>query len=141
VPFLRPDRADNDDDQPGSFNFLGFTHYWTLSRRGKWYVMQKTAKDRFGRSLRRVREWCRLHRHDPLEAQQRALAQKLNGHYAYFGLTANFDAIARFLYEVRRIWRAALARRSQQDLPWTKMLRLLERYPPPAPRVFHRYGT
>jgi hypothetical protein len=112
VPFLRPDRVDNDDDRPGSFDFLGFTHYWTLSRRGKWYVMQKTAKDRFGRSLRRVREWCRLHRHDPLEAQQRALAKKLNGHYAYFGLTANFDAIARFVYEVRRTG----ARRSRVDL-------------------------
>lgn len=141
VPFLRPDRVDNDDDQPGSFNFLGFTHFWKLSLRRKWYVMQQTAKDRFGRSLRRVRDWCRLHRHDSLESQQRALAQKLIGHYAYFGLTANFNAIARFLHEVRRVWQKALARRSQRGLTWDKMLRLLERYPLPAPRVYHRYGT
>lgn len=141
VPFTRPDRVDDDDDQPGSFDFLGFTHFWKLSLRGKWYVMQKTAKDRFGRALRRVREWCRLHRHEPLESQQRALAKKLNGHYAYFGLTANFNAIARFLHEVKRAWQKALARRSQRGLTWDKMVRLLERYPPPAPRVYHRYGT
>ena len=141
VSFLRPDRVDDDDDQPGSFNFLGFTHFWKLSLRGKWYVMQKTAKDRFGRALRRVRDWCRLHRHDSLESQQRALAKKLNGHYAYFGLTANFNAIARFLHEVRRVWQKALARRSQRGLTWDKMVCLLERYPLPAPRVYHRYGT
>lgn len=141
VPFLRPDRVDDDDDPPGSFNFLGFTHFWKLSLRGKWYVMQKTAKDRFGRALRRVRDWCRLHRHDSLESQQHALAKKLNGHYAYFGLTANFNAIARFLHEVRRVWQKALARRSQRGLTWDKMVHLLERYPLPAPRVHHRYGT
>jgi hypothetical protein len=83
VSFRRPGRVDSDDDRPGSFTFLGFTHYWARSIRGKWYVMQKTAKDRFGRALRRVRKLCRLHRHDPLESQQRALAKKLNGHYAY----------------------------------------------------------
>ncbi len=141
VSFQRPDRVGNDDDRPGSFNFLGFTHFWTLSRRGKWYVMQKTAKDRFGRALRRVYEWCRLHRHDSLEAQQHALAKKLNGHYAYYGLTANFDAIARFFYEVKRRWQKALARRSQRGFSWLKMTSVLMRYPLPAPRVFHRYGT
>lgn len=141
VPFRRPDRVGNNDDRPGSFDFLGFTHYWALSRRDKWYVMQKTAKDRFSRALRRVREWCRLHRHDPLHIQQHAIAMKLNGHYAYFGLTANFNAIARFLHEVRRTWRTALARRSQRGLTWEKMLRVLARFPLPAPRVFHRYGT
>ena len=141
VSFQRPDRVDNDDDQPGSFNFLGFTHFWQLSRRGKWYVMQKTAKDRFGRALRRVYEWCRLHRHDPLAAQQHALAKKLNGHYAYYGLTANFDAIARFFHEVRRRWQKALARRSQRGFSWMKMKSVLARYPLPAPRVVHRRGT
>jgi Retron-type reverse transcriptase len=141
VPFPRPDRVDDDDDRPGAFHFLGFTHYWALSRRGKWYVMQRTARDRFGRALRRIREWCRLHRHDPLDAQQHALAKKINGHCAYYGLTANFNAIARFVYEVRRAWRHALARRSQRGLSWVKMVRILERYPLPGPRVFHRYGT
>ena len=33
VPFRRPDRVDHDDDRPGTFNFLGFTHYWGLSRK------------------------------------------------------------------------------------------------------------
>ncbi len=141
VPFQRPDRVDDDDDGPGTFDLLGFTHYWAVSRKGHWIVKQRTAKDRFSRALHRLCEWCQWHRHDPLKAQHLALKKKLNGHYAYYGITSNFDRIASFLYMVRRIWRTALARRSQQRMPWWKMQKLLERFPLPAPRIVHRYGT
>ena len=142
VAFHRPDREDGDDDGPGTFDLLGFTHHWGLSRAGKWVVMKRTASDRFSRSLRRVREWCRTHRHLDVEAQHRALAAKLRGHYAYFGVTPNFDAISRFAQEVRKIWRKWLSRRSQKAyLSWVAMDRLLERFPLPQPRIVHRRVT
>ncbi len=78
---------------------------------------------------------------DPLKAQHLSLVKKLNGHYAYYGITSNFDAIARLFYEIPRVWRKALARRSQQRFSWPKMNRLLERFPLPAPRIVHQYGT
>jgi len=141
VSFQRPDRVDKDDDKPGTFDLLGFTHYWAVSRKGYWVVMQRTAKDRFSRALRRLRGWCRWHRHDPLEAQHLALRKKLEGHYAYYGITSNFDRISSFYHMASRVWRTALARRSQQRMPWRKMQKLLERFPLPAPRIVHRYGT
>lgn len=52
--------------RPGTFDLLGFTHYWGKSRAGKWIVRRSTAKDRFRRALRRVTDWCRKHRHDDL---------------------------------------------------------------------------
>ncbi|HEX2686736.1 MAG TPA: exopolysaccharide Pel transporter PelG [Kofleriaceae bacterium] len=67
VSFQRPDRVDNDEDKPGTFDCLGFTHHWAVSRKGNWIVKQRTAKDRFGRALRRLRTWCRWNRHDPVE--------------------------------------------------------------------------
>jgi group II intron reverse transcriptase/maturase len=142
VPFHRPDRDDDgDDDGPGTIDMLGFTHHWGLSRKGKWVVKRRTATDRFSRTLRRIAEWCRTHRHDGVEAQQHALARKLNGHYAYFGVTSNYGALGRLLYEVKAIWRKWLSRRSQKGfLNWTAMHRLLERYPLPRPRIVRRYG-
>ena len=77
----------------------------------------RTAKDRFSRALHRIREWCRAHRHADIEAQHRALVRKLSGHYAYFGVTHNSDALGRFRYEVTRIWREWLSRRSQKRRP------------------------
>ena len=114
VPFQRPDRVAPDAEGPGTFDLLGFTHYWAASRKGSWVVKRQTANDRFSRALHRLRAWCRWHRHDPLEAQHLALKRKLNGHYAYYGITSNFDRVSRFFSMVIRVWRAALARRSQQ---------------------------
>ena len=141
VSFQRPDRVDPDGEGPGTFDLLGFTHVWAVSRKGFWVVKQRTAQDRFSRALRRLREWCRWHRHDPLDAQHRSLTQKLEGHYAYYGITSNGDGIKNFFCQAERAWHAALARRSQRGFTWEKMRRLLERLPLPPPRIVHRYVT
>lgn len=140
VDFRRADRGNSAG--PGSFDFLGFTHHWGLSRRGSWIVKRRTAKDRFSRALHRVRQWCRAHRHDPLHAQQKALAQKLRGHYGYFGVTSNYPALARFYRETRHAWRKWLSRRSSTGyVDWDHLLALLERFPLPPPRIVHRYAA
>ena len=140
VDFRRRDRGNAAG--PGTFDFLGFTHHWGTSRRGAWLVKQRTAKDRFSRALRRVHEWCRAHRHEPLRVQQRALARKLQGHYAYFGITSNYGALDRFHRETRHAWRKWLSRRSHAGyIDWPGLLRLLERFPLPPPRIVHRYVT
>jgi RNA-directed DNA polymerase len=144
VPFRRPDLIDNDVDRPGppgTFNLLGFTHHWGMSRRGKWTVRQRTARDRFRRALRRIAEWCRLHRHDPVNTQHLTLTKKLNGHYAYYGITSNHGALDRLLDLVERVWYRALARRSQRRLSWKAMQRLLARFPLPKARIVHQYDT
>jgi group II intron reverse transcriptase/maturase len=143
VAFRRPDRAAlRGEEKPGTFDLLGFTHHWGLSRKGKWIVKRRTAKDRISRTLRRFREWCRAHRHAPVVVQHLALVRKLNGHYAYYGITSNYDAIARVWHEVKAIWRVWLSKRSRKAfLSWAAMHRLLARFPLPTPRIVHRYGT
>lgn len=142
VPFRRPRRIDDGRGGPGTFDLLGFTHHWGLSRNGKWVVKKRTAKDRVNRTLRRIATWCREHLHDDVAEQQRALARRLNGHYAYFGVTSNYSALARVWNETTAIWRKWLGRRSQNGLVnWTAMHVLLERFPLPRPRIVHRYGT
>ncbi len=43
----------------GSFDMLGFTHFWARSRKGRWVVRRKSAKGRFGRgSIQRPRHSC-----------------------------------------------------------------------------------
>ena len=86
-----------------------------------------------------MREYCRVYRHEPLAVQQKHLAWKLRGHYAYFGITSNYDALARFYQETRRIWQKWLSRRSRAGyVDWDHMLGLLERFPLPRPRIVHR---
>jgi group II intron reverse transcriptase/maturase len=138
VPFDPPRRGDDHGDGPGSFELLGFTHFWGKSQSGTWVVKRQTAGTRFGRALQRVTSWCRKHLHRPIAEQHRHLVQSLRGHYGYFGITGNANALARFLFEVRCAWRRWLDRRSGRGaMPWPRFSRLLERYPLPRPVVVH----
>jgi hypothetical protein len=122
--------------RPGSFDLLGFTHYWARSRKGYWVVKQKTAADRFRRALKRIAVWCRRYRHEPVREQWTALKRKLLGHFGYFGITGNFRALHNLRYRVIVVWRKWLSRRSQRAwISWEGMLRLLARYPLPQPRI------
>jgi group II intron reverse transcriptase/maturase len=104
-------REGEDGPQPTSFDMLGFTHYWSRSKRGWWVIKRKTARDRMTRALQAIRLWCRRNRHAPVAEQHAALVQKLRGHYGYYGITGNSVAITRFRTEVRKIWRKWLDRR------------------------------
>lgn len=122
----------------GSFDLLGFTHFWGRSLKGNWVVKRKTAKDRFKRALHRISMWCRRYRHTPIDAQHKQLSRKLRGHYAYYGLTGNGRALAALRDRVRRIWFKWLQRRSWRSRwTWERMGRLLEAMPLPPTRVVH----
>jgi len=137
VPFERPrTHGRNGCGRPETFDFLGFTHYWGQSRRGYPIVKRKTARTRFTRALKAIRCWCRAHRHLPIAEQHRELRSKLLGHDAYYGITGNGEMLQRFHYEVPRIWRKWLGRRSNRArLTWDRFNRLLVRYPLPRARV------
>jgi len=141
IEFGKPPMRDEGTPQPPrweKFNFLGFTHYWGLSRRGAWVVKRKTEASRFTRALKKIAEWCRWNRHRPLGDQQRILSQKLNGHYAYYGMTGNARSLCVFQRRVEAIWRKWLMRRSRgQYISLERFDQLLQRYPLPNARVVH----
>jgi len=141
--FKRPPFATKGPKGPsgyGSFDFLGFTHYWGRSRRGYWVVLKKTSKNRLSRALKRANLWCRLNRHLPVDVQQKVLAKKLLGHYSYYGVTGNSRSIAKVYRGVTRYWRKWLSRRSWKAiLTWKQFRELMSRHPLPAPRIVHSY--
>jgi RNA-directed DNA polymerase len=140
VPFRQPDKAPP-DEPPSTFNLLGFTHYWSLSKRNFWVVKKRTAKDRLARGIKRVAAWCREHRHLPVRLQWQALSRKVRGHFGYYGVSSNMLALRAFLRAVIGAWRKWLARRSNAGFTWNAMLTLLQRLPLPTPRIVHRYVT
>ena len=140
VPFQRPSQgpsAGNDKTLSGSFDLLGFTHYWGRSRRGNWVIQRKTLSSRFSRAIKKIAEWCRQNRHQPVAEQHRKLSQKLRGHDAYFGITGNGRMLQKLRQVVTAVWRKWLARRRAGTLPWDRFRRVLERFPLPNARVVH----
>ena len=133
VPFDRPPKGmKKPRRKPGTFDLLGFTHYWARSRRGNWVVKRKIAKDRMSRATRALDQWCRANRHRPIPEQWRALVRKLQGLYAYYGIIGNVRKLRMIRYQATRSWRKWLDRRSQKGkMTWEHFQKLLAVFPLP----------
>ncbi len=122
----------------GTFDFLGFTHYWAKSRRGFWVIKRKTMRKRLRRGIKTLWQWCRVNRHRPIREQHRILVAKLRGHYAYYGIRGNYCTLAAMFESVLKAWRFWLSRRSHKGrITWAKFEELSKVLPLPAPRIVH----
>ena len=142
VPFQRPPQREDPESpprqRPGAFDFLGFTHFWGKSRKGANVVKQQTAASRLRRVIRRIADWCRRNSHRRLAEQHRGLSQQLIGHYGYYGIVGNANALVAVYNRVTELWRRWLSRRSWAGrLSWDGFKRLLGRLALPGPRVVH----
>jgi hypothetical protein len=138
MPFYPPERNGGKRE---TFDFLGFTHHWGTSRKGRAIVTRQTMSKRLTRALDGLRQFCRKNRTCSLAEQWKALKQKMRGHYAYYGITGNMRQLANFACEAERVWHYWLNRRSsKRDMSWVRYKRILKRYPLPRPRVVHSYA-
>ena len=125
-----------------TFDFLGFTHVWGKSLKGKDVVRQVTAKGRFARSLSAVTEWCQHNRHLSIREQHARLSAMLRGHYGYYGITGNGRRIRWYLHQVERIWKKWLSRRGRHgNFRWDRLRELLHRHPLPPARIMRQYAV
>ena len=132
---FRPQRRQGHDPDT-TFDFLGFTHLWVRSRRGKSVVRQITAKSRFARAVKAVHDWCKRNRHLPIKHQHEHLSRVLRGHCGYYGLTGNGKRLGWFRNQVTRAWRKWLSRRHRAGrLHWDRMNEILTRHPLPPAKV------
>jgi RNA-directed DNA polymerase len=126
---------------PGSFAFLGFTHYWGQKLNGGWTIKRKTQGKRLSRFMSGIRDWCQENRHQTLADQWRMLSAKLRGHYQYYGLRGNFKMLEVVYEHAQGMWLRGLRRRNSKDrMSWEKFAqRVAEIYPLPLPRIVHAY--
>jgi RNA-directed DNA polymerase len=131
-------RAERGEGKPEVFDFLGFTHYCTRSRKwGSFVIGRKTIKKRMLRTLEAVKMELRKRMHDPIAKTGTWVNQMLNGHLNYFAVSGNDKSLWWFCNEVRWRWLKSLKRRSQRArLAWERFIALTARFFPPI-RVRH----
>jgi group II intron reverse transcriptase/maturase len=123
--------------KPETFEFLGFTHICAKGRHGRFKVRRVTSKKKMRAKLKSVKTEMRLRMHDPIPEQGRWLARVLQGHYEYYAVPDNIEAMRGFRERVIRHWRHALSRRSQKGrLTWERTRCLADRWLP-QPRILH----
>jgi group II intron reverse transcriptase/maturase len=139
-PFAADNRRRRGEGKPETFDYLGFTHICAKKRsNGRFTVLRQTIRKRLQAKLNEVNAELRRRMHDPIPEQGRWLYSVVGGHIRYYGVPMNTPALGLFRFQVGRLWHRALSRRSQNGrVLWTRMLRLITRWLPPA-RVCHPY--
>ncbi|MFZ0898759.1 MAG: hypothetical protein WB758_08970 [Candidatus Sulfotelmatobacter sp.] len=73
----------------------GFTLYCTRNQKGNFHVGLRTEKARLRRAVLHLEHLMRRMLHSPIREQADHLNQVLRGHYAYYGIAWNFQALQR----------------------------------------------
>lgn len=126
----------NGQGKPPTFDFLGFTHYCSKSKTGKFRVKRKSSKKKVNAKLKKQKEWLKANRTLDIENIMARLRRSLNGYYNYYCITDNLRAVQNFLDHVKRLLFKWMNRRSQRkSFSWDKFNLFLRKYPLPSPRV------
>jgi RNA-directed DNA polymerase len=139
MAFKRPPSREPSARGTGSFDCLGFTHYWAKTRRGYWVIKRKTVGKRLRRFMRAIWTWCRDNRHAPLQEQYQTLWLKLRGYDPYYGIRGNCKRLEVVFEPPERAWRYWLSRRRHKGhIRWQKFVESVHRkLPLPKPRIIH----
>jgi len=135
------DNAESQNRRVNTFDFLGFTHYCDKSRKGNFKVGRKTSRKKYSAKCKEMNAWLKAIRNQ-VKAKEwwKILIAKLRGHFQYYGVSENYDGIARFYKNTIRMVRKWMNRRSQKrKMSWDRFTEYLEHYPLPKPKIVHSF--
>jgi RNA-directed DNA polymerase len=136
VPCWRPPKSQPRGKGPATFEFVGFTGYWTRSRQGNGWMTCTTRRASFRRAKVAIDDWCRRHRHRSIKEQHAALYRRVRGHCNSFGVRGNSTSGMRRVADTKRAWYKGWCRRSQRTrLNWERCSERLRWWPLPRPRI------
>jgi group II intron reverse transcriptase/maturase len=131
--FAAQNRKERGLPKPETFDFLGFTHMCGKTEDGRFWLRRITITKRMRAKLKQVKAELRRRRHWPIPEQGRWLASVLRGHFNYYAVPGNIDAISAFRDQVRWLWRESLRRRSQRHrMTWERYAKIASRWLPSA---------
>ena len=139
VNFSKPTNKNRVSKGESTFNFLGFTFYRGKTLKGYYTIKKKTAKKGLNRFMKMLWRWCRNNRHIPLKEQHQILCSKLRGHYQYYGVRCNYEALEKVYDFAYKAWRYWLSRRCHKgNIEWKKFTESIKRhFRLPTPRIIH----
>ena len=82
--------------KPETFNFLGFTHYCSKSRSGRFRVKRRTSKKKFAKKCQEVHRLIGSMRTLRVKEIISKLNEILTGYFHYYGITDNSERITAF---------------------------------------------
>ena len=131
--------AQGKDKKLETFDFLGFTHYCTSTRKGQFRLGRKTAKAKFRQRMKELNKWLKdIHSLVEMKEWWEILKLKLLDHYNYYGISGNMPELKAFYKRAIRLTFKWINRRSQKkSYNWSQFQRFLKYNPLPKPKIYH----
>jgi len=140
--FAAESRMKRKEGKPETFTFLGFTHICGKTRKnGKFTIWRHTIKKKMQAKISEIKEELKKRMHLPIQKVGQWLKTVVVGHYRYYGVPGNFEAMNYFRHKIGQRWKHCLKRRSQKgNITWEKMGKLIK-YWIPQPQICHKYPS
>jgi len=130
------------EPRPETFDFLGFTHKCSKTRKQGWFTIHRhPVAKRVRIRLQAIKAKLRKRMHWAIGETARWLRLVVQGWLNYYAVPGTSHSIGRFVSEVTRLWLQVLRRRSQRGRrgwTWARMQRLARRHLP-RPHIIHPY--
>ena len=122
-----------------TIDFLGFTHYWTKSRKGGNVIKRRTSKKSKNRILKDLYETIKGNRHKKLQEQYNIIKRKLQGLYQYFAIRGNYHFLSMLKDKAFVFWYKMLNHRGGRKKSYTKTTfnDLMRIFVLPKPKILH----
>jgi len=123
-------------EKPETLYFLGFTHYCTTSRKGRFMVGRKTEKSRLRRSMNNLQNRIREAMHWKVGLQIDRINRTLKGHYNYYGMGGNYQSLAKLFNLAATYLKKVLSSRSRKgNVTWELFNKIMEKHPIARPYI------
>lgn len=135
--FAQENQEKQGNRKPNTFDFLGFTHYCSQTKDGRFQMKVKTSKSKMSAARGAMKTWLKKMRNKIKSSDMwKSLRSKLIGHYNYYGVSGNFEAIHTFYYTTKRLLYKWLNRRNRKKhYNWEQLERYMALYPLPQPKL------
>ena len=125
--------------KPETFDFLGFTHACSRTRKGAFMVLRYPIKKRVRAKLAAIKESLRRRMNRPVAETGRWLQSVVSGWLRYYAVPRSYPWLNEFRRRVTWQWWWTLRRRgNKRKATWAQAYRLATRWLP-VPRILHPY--
>jgi group II intron reverse transcriptase/maturase len=140
--YASENKKKRNEGKPETFTFLGYTHICGKTRKnGRFTIWRHTIKKRMQKKVKEIKDELKKRMHDSIQTTGQWLKAVVTGHYRYYGVPGNYEAMNDFRHLIGQRWKQSLKRRSQKaNITWKKMGKLIDRWIP-KPQIYHKYPS
>jgi hypothetical protein len=140
--FAAQNRRKRGEKKPETFDFLGFTHSCSVTRKtGKFKLLRKTISKRLKAKLVAIYQTIRKRINESISVVGSWLRKVVRGYFNYYAVHDNLDTLGAFRFSLGKLWMKVVRRRSHKaKMRWDKFTTIINKWLP-EPKIVHPYPS